>query len=118
VAADKRTPVVNEFSGPSYRVVNFVADLPVRVDKLLDRPPNDDLFMDNGAVVYVLTEFQIVDARTAEANEIGENSHDRYKERQIMRVKARLAHGMKDDEDRTPPPLDLTGRQDGDLGHD
>jgi hypothetical protein len=35
-----------------------------------------------------------------------------------MRVKARLAHGMKDDEERTPPPLDLTGRQDGDLGHD
>jgi len=34
----------------------------------------------------------IVDARTAEANEIGENSHERYKERQIMRVKARLAH--------------------------
>jgi uncharacterized protein (TIGR04552 family) len=110
--------VVNEFSGPSYRVVNFVADLPVRVDKLLHRSPDDDLFMDNGAVVFVLTEFQIVDARTAEANEIGENSHDRYKERQIMRVKARLAHGMKDDEERTPPPLDLTGRQDGDLGHD
>jgi len=64
-------------------------------------------------VVFVLTEFQIVDARTAEANEIGENSHERYKERQIMRVKARLAHGMKDDDGRTPPPLDLTGRQDG-----
>jgi uncharacterized protein (TIGR04552 family) len=118
VAADKRTPMVNEFSGPSYRVVNFVADLPVRVDKLLHRPPDDDLFGDNGAVVFVLTEFQIVDARTAEANEIGENSHERYKERQIMRVKARLAHGMKDDEDRTPQPLDLAGRQDGDLGHD
>ena len=118
VAADKRPAVVNEFSGPSYRVVNFVADLPVRVDKLLHRSPDDDLFMDNGAVVFVLTEFQIVDARTAEANEIGENSHERYKERQIMRVKARLAHGMKDDDGRTPPPLDLTGRQDGDLGHD
>ena len=35
-----------------------------------------------------------------------------------MRVKARLAHGMKDDEDRTPSPSILTGRQDGDLGHD
>ncbi|HJX66189.1 MAG TPA: TIGR04552 family protein [Polyangia bacterium] len=118
VAADKRAPVVNEFSGPSYRVVNFVADLPVRVDKLLNRPPTDALFMDNGSVVFVLTEFQIVDARTAEANEIGENSHERYKERQTMRVKARLAHGMQDDDDRTPPLLDLTGRQDGDLGHD
>jgi len=117
VAADKRTPVVNEFSGPSYRVVNFVADLPVRVDKFLNRSPDEDPSTDNGSVVFVLTEFQIVDARTAEANELGENSHERYKERQIMRVKARLAHGMKDDED-TPSPLDLTGRQDGDLGHD
>ena len=33
VTPEKRTPLVNEFSGPSYRVVNFVADLPVRMDK-------------------------------------------------------------------------------------
>jgi len=48
-------------------------------------------------VVFVLTEFQIVDARTAEANELGENSHERYKERQALRVKARLMHGLKDE---------------------
>jgi uncharacterized protein (TIGR04552 family) len=117
IAADKRAPEVNEFSGPSYRVVNFVADLPVRMDRLLRRSPNDEQFVENGAVVFVLTEFQIVDARTAKANELGENSHERYKERQITRVKARLAHGMTEDEERTPP-MDLTGRQDGDLGHD
>jgi uncharacterized protein (TIGR04552 family) len=117
IAGDKRAPVINEFSGPSYRVVNFVADLPVRMDRLLHRSPNEEQFAENGAVVFVLTEFQIVDARTAKANEIGENSHERYKERQITRVKARLAHGMADDDDRTPP-MDLTGRQDGDLGHD
>jgi uncharacterized protein (TIGR04552 family) len=117
VAADKRTPVINEFSGPSYRVINFVADLPVRMDRVLHRSPDDDQFAENGAVVFVLTEFQIVDARTAKANEMGENSHERYKERQITRVKARLAHGMTEDDDRTPP-MDLTGRQDGDLGHD
>jgi uncharacterized protein (TIGR04552 family) len=117
IAGDKRVPVINEFSGPSYRVVNFVADLPVRMDRLLHRSPNEEQFAENGAVVFVLTEFQIVDARTAKANEIGENSHERYKERQITRVKARLAHGMADDDERTPP-MDLTGRQDGDLGHD
>jgi uncharacterized protein (TIGR04552 family) len=116
VAADKRSPLLNEFSGPSYRVVNFVADLPVRMDRFLSRLPDDPLFADNGAVVFVLTEFQIVDARTADANELGENSHERYKERQITRVKARLSHGMQDEE--TPPGIDLTGRQDGDLGHD
>ncbi len=97
VAADRKAPVQNEFSGPGYRVINFVADLPVRIDKFLCRTPDDPLFAEHGTVVFVLTEFQIVDARTAEANEQGENSHERYKERQAARVKARLLHGLKDE---------------------
>jgi uncharacterized protein (TIGR04552 family) len=117
VTPDKRLPVTNEFSGPSYRVVNFVADLPVRIDKHLGLSPDDPLFTDAGVVVFVLTEFQIVDMQTAQSNEQGENSHDRYKERQVSRVRARLMHGMQDDE-TGGPTLDLTGRQDGDLGHD
>ena len=52
---------------------------------------------ENGTIVFVLTEFQIIDARTAENNEAGENSHEKYKERQFARVKARLMHGMKDE---------------------
>ena len=118
IAQDKRNaPTVNEFSGPSYRVVNFVADLPVRMDKYLGLSPDDPIFTDTGSVVFVLTEFQIVDLRTSQANELGENSHERYKERQVLRVKARLMHGMQDDE--TPgPTIDLSGRSDGDLGHD
>jgi uncharacterized protein (TIGR04552 family) len=118
VAQDKRnTPTVNEFSGPSYRVVNFVADLPVRMDSYLGLAADDPIFADTGNVVFVLTEFQIVDLRTSQANEQGENSHERYKERQVLRVKARLMHGMQEDE--TPgPTLDLSGRSDGDLGHD
>jgi hypothetical protein len=69
-------------------------------------------------VVFVLTEFQIVDARTAAANEAGENSHERYKERQMNRVRARLMHGMKEEEDETHPPPSptiLARPQDGDL---
>jgi uncharacterized protein (TIGR04552 family) len=97
VAADKKPTVQNEFSGPGYRVINFVADLPVRIDKYLCRTPDDPLFAEHGTIVFVLTEFQIIDARTAESNERGENSHDKYKERQFARVKARLMHGMKDD---------------------
>jgi uncharacterized protein (TIGR04552 family) len=117
VTPDRRSPLANEFSGPSYRVVNFVADLPVRIDKHLRLPADDPLFANAGVVVFVLTEFQIVDEQTARANEEGENSHDRYKERQASRVRARLMHGMQD-EDTGGPTLDLTGRQDGDLGHD
>jgi uncharacterized protein (TIGR04552 family) len=97
VAADKKPPVQNEFSGPGYRVINFVADLPVRIDKFVERAADDPLFLENGAVVFVLTEFQIIDARTAEQNEQGENSHERYKQRQAARVKARLMHGIKDE---------------------
>jgi uncharacterized protein (TIGR04552 family) len=97
VAADKKPTVVNEFSGPGYRVINFVADLPVRIDKYLCRTPDDPLFAEHGTIVFVLTEFQIIDARTAESNERGDNSHDKYKERQFARVKARLMHGMKDE---------------------
>jgi uncharacterized protein (TIGR04552 family) len=97
VAADKRPSPQNEFSGPGYRVINFVADLPVRMDKFLCRTPDDPLFSENGTIVFVLTEFQIIDARTAENNESGENSHEKYKERQMTRVKQRLMHGMKDE---------------------
>ena len=39
IAADKRPSPQNEFSGPGYRVINFVSDLPVRIDKYLCRPP-------------------------------------------------------------------------------
>jgi len=97
VAADKKPSPLNEFSGPGYRVINFVADLPVRMDRFLRLRPDDPLFSEHGPIVFVLTEFQIIDARTAENNESGENSHDKYKERQMMRVKARLMHGMKDE---------------------
>jgi uncharacterized protein (TIGR04552 family) len=93
VAADKAPTPQNEFSGPSYRIINFVADLPVRIDKFLCRAPDDPLFTENGAVVFVLTEFQIIDVTTASRNESGENSHARYKERQLQRVRARLMHG-------------------------
>ncbi len=84
----------NEFSGPAYRVINFVADLPVRLDDYLlelDQSPTDEL----GSTIFVLTEFQIMDADTAATNELGENSHAAYKERQVARVKARLAGGSR-----------------------
>jgi uncharacterized protein (TIGR04552 family) len=88
-------PRANEFSGPGYRIINFVADLPVRIDDFICRI-GDPGYRDLGFVVFVLTEFQVVDAKTAHENETGENSHDRYKERQIGQVKSRLLRGMQD----------------------
>lgn len=81
----------NEFSGPGYRVINFVADLPIRMDAFLDRlNPNDSYDAELGAVGFVLTEFQMMDAETAQANQSGENSHEAYKTRQHERVRRRL----------------------------
>ncbi len=95
----------NEFSGPTYRVINFVADLPVRIDQFLCRVPGAE--NDLGAVIFVLTEFQVMDAETARQNEAGENSHARYKSRQHERVKFRLSQGEKGLRDQTLPSFTL-----------
>jgi uncharacterized protein (TIGR04552 family) len=89
--SDERHGLENEFSGPSYRVINFVADLPVRIDEHLCRIPEGGSAVDLGSVIFVLTEFQVVDAETAHRNDSGENSHQAYKERQHQSVKTRLA---------------------------
>ncbi len=82
----------NEFSGKDYRILNFVVDLPVRIDDLLSArdPEGDDL----GRIVFSLVEFQVVDAATAKRNEEGDSSHERYKRRQLKRVLRRLSRGL------------------------
>jgi uncharacterized protein (TIGR04552 family) len=79
--------VANEFSGQSFRLLNFIADLPVRVDTLL--PPGTRA-EGRHCVVFVTAEFQIMDKGTAEANEQGDNSHTQYKHRQHQHVRVRL----------------------------
>ena len=101
----ERTQLSNEFSGATYRVINFVADLPVRIDEYLARIP-DPSSADLGSIIFVLTEFQIMDAETARKNEEGENSHQAYKDRQYQRVKARLEQGLQPD--RRDPPTQPT----------
>ncbi|HMV67691.1 MAG TPA: TIGR04552 family protein [Myxococcota bacterium] len=80
----------NEFSGSTYRMINFITDLPVR---LADHQVPPDSAVVFGRVVYVMVELQIVDAVTAASNEAGDNAHARYKARQRERVKARLGRG-------------------------
>jgi uncharacterized protein (TIGR04552 family) len=77
----------NEFSGPEYRIVNFVADLPLRIARLL---PNGEVPPESSHVVFVLTEFQIADKATSLRNESGASSHEAYKARQNERVRMRL----------------------------
>jgi uncharacterized protein (TIGR04552 family) len=87
----------NEFSGPEYRIINFVADLPLRIERLL---PRTETTPDMGHVVFVLTEFQIADKETAKRNESGASSHEAYKARQHERVRMRL---FRDKDDPLPP---------------
>ncbi len=82
----------NEFSGRTYRAINFVVDLPLRVPKLNADPPMDPAL---GDIIFVLAEFQLFDAETAERNEEGENSHAKYKARQEQRVRMRLESGKE-----------------------
>lgn len=88
----------NSFSADTYRVINFVADLPLRVSQVmrhLNLPSVESEQFDPGGIIFVLTEFQVMDAATNLANEQGESSHEAYKERQHIEVKARLTRGMK-----------------------
>ena len=83
----------NEFSGSSYRMINFIVDVPVRLDHLLSRA-GDPWLLQKGSIVYVACEFQVVDQETAFLNERGENSHANYKRRQRERVGDRLMWGL------------------------
>jgi uncharacterized protein (TIGR04552 family) len=83
------SPEANPFSGGSYRMVNFIVDMPVRVDHLVDRAFNPMY----GRTVFAMVEFQVLDEATAEANESGENAHHLYKERQRAIVQKRLKKG-------------------------
>lgn len=83
----------NRFSGSGYRILNFVVDIPIRLDAYLP-PPEQDHRRRKGRIAFALCEFQICDAQTALENEQGENSHERYKQRQKKQVLRRLARGL------------------------
>jgi uncharacterized protein (TIGR04552 family) len=82
----------NAFSGKDYRALNFVVDIPVRIDDLI--APLDPMGDELGRVVFCLVEFQVFDRRTAQGNEQGDSSHERYKRRQHQEVLRRLSRGL------------------------
>ena len=87
---DKRAAAAsseNEFSGGSYKVLNCVVDLPIRL-------PERAVEAGDGRIAFCLVELQFVDAETALGNERGENAHSRYKKRQLVKVLRRLSRGL------------------------
>lgn len=102
-ADEDYTPSDNVFSADNYRVIHFVTDMPVRLPrKLLERAPSSAWSL--GPVVFVICEFQVIDRETEAANEQGEASHAKYKDRQKKAVIRRLQLGMR--EMKTPPRRD------------
>ncbi len=83
----------NTFSGSTYKALNFVADVPLRLDAFLP-PPDSDLRERKCRITLASCEFQIVDQHTSLQNEKGENSHERYKQRQRDVVLKRLSSGL------------------------
>lgn len=91
---DQLTPGDNRFSARTYRVIHFVADVPLRVPQhLMELAPAGCENL--GPVVYMLCEFQLLDAETEAMNEAGEASHDAYKLRQRAAVMRRLRLGAR-----------------------
>lgn len=81
----------NEFSGRTYRQINVVVDLPVRLpEHALPAGPQ----VSQGRNVHVVVEFQLADEATDRDNEAGENAHEHYKRRQHERVRRRLTRGV------------------------
>jgi uncharacterized protein (TIGR04552 family) len=95
----------NVFSSQSYRIVHFVVDLPVRLpDDILELAPPAALGL--GRVVFAQAEFQLVDRETEQSNELGDASHEAYKDRQKQAVVRRLKLGATGVE-RTSPSITL-----------
>jgi uncharacterized protein (TIGR04552 family) len=87
--------VDNRFTSPNYRVVHFVVDMPIRLpQEMIDAAPPAAWTL--GRVIFVQTEFQIIDRETERSNEMGEASHAHYKERQKLAVMRRLKVGFED----------------------
>ncbi len=79
----------NQFTASQYRDVNFVVDMAIRVDDLVDGMPDFDARR-LGKVVFLLAEFQIVDQEQHQLNQVGDSAHPAYKARQVSRAMRRL----------------------------
>jgi uncharacterized protein (TIGR04552 family) len=83
-------PQSNVHSSPRYRVVHWVADMPLKLTDYRSRFNTDGINPVPRPIVYVRAELQILDRRTHRVNEKGHASHRRYKARQRGYVSDRL----------------------------
>lgn len=102
IEEDALTPSNNTFSDSNFHIIHFVVDLPLRVPQaVLDAAPASAAAL--GPVIFALTEFQVIDRQTEANNELGEASHEKYKERQRQAVMRRLKLGARGLDARISP---------------
>lgn len=89
VAPELSESAKNEFSGATYRMINFIVDYPVALPASIE----GGFGFEFGRVVYERVEIQLLDEETARLNEEGENRHALYKGRQFAEVNRRLKRG-------------------------
>ena len=85
----------NPATEASYKVINFVVDLPIQAKPLLESfglPYTREM----GGLVFVMVEFQVFDKETYQNNESGPAKHEFYKDRQKKMVLSRLVKGSPD----------------------
>ncbi len=85
-------PPINTNTSDAFRTINFVVDVPIRIDTALLQCRSVDPAVLPG-IVHVLTEFQIVDRISHARNEDGEASHEKYEARRLAKIRERLLHG-------------------------
>jgi uncharacterized protein (TIGR04552 family) len=88
-------PLSNKHSSSKYRVVHWVADMPIKVPDFTDAFRTDGVNPIPRPIVYLRTELQILDRRSHRQNERSDASHSKYKERQIESVAERLKVGLR-----------------------
>lgn len=88
-ASGETAAAFNPATSPSFRMVNFVVELPVRIERLVS-VEDQARFAELGHLVHVTLEFQLFDRETALANEAGPGNHGAYKRRQLLSVGQRL----------------------------
>ena len=86
----------NEFSHRDYKVIHFIADIPVRVQDIIEQS-NLMMLSRFGNTVFVPTEFQVFDTASHFLNEAGPAAHSHYKGRQVREVISRLYAGTEDE---------------------
>jgi uncharacterized protein (TIGR04552 family) len=88
-------PLANRHSSAKYKVVHWVADMPLRIPDFESAFRTDGVHPVPRQIIYVRTELQVMDQKAHRQNERTDASHEKYKERQIKSVANRLKVGLR-----------------------